>query len=149
MNFCYLHPTREAQGQCSACRNWICMNDYSLVKENIGEVQGWVKEKPRRFWPRRKKPGYKLITKMQTGPVIYCKPCHDKKMGIKHSKKDDLGILNENKKLSSKRILMCNQCGEKIREGDKYCPKCGDTTQDEFFDATHPLKGIQSAKTLR
>lgn len=44
---------------------------------------------------------------------------------------------------------MCHQCGEKIQEGDKFCPKCGDTTQDEAFDADHPLKGIQSAKTLR
>lgn len=149
MNFCYLHPDVEAQGQCTACRNWICMRDYRLVKENIGEVQGWVMQKPSRFWPRRRKKGPKLITKMQTGPVIYCSPCYEKKTGTKKDKNDKDGLVNIDKQYRSTKLLMCNLCGEKLQPGDKFCPSCGESMQDEYYDSKHPLKGLQSSKTLR
>lgn len=44
---------------------------------------------------------------------------------------------------------MCTQCGEKILESDKFCPNCGNSTQDETYDSTHALDGVQSSKKLR
>lgn len=125
------------------------MRDYRLLKEKIGEVQGWIIQKPSRFRFRGRKGGPKLITKMQTAPVIYCRPCYEKKTGTKKSKKDKDGLLNVDKQFHSTKLLMCNYCGEKLQPGDKFCPTCGISMQDEYYDSTHPLKGLQSSKTLR
>ena len=47
MEFCYLHPTVEASGQCTGCGNWICDKDYTLLKEDIGEATELINKKSR------------------------------------------------------------------------------------------------------
>ena len=122
MDFCYLHPTVEAQGKCLRCGNFICEKDYRIMSE---------------------------MTSTGTNPVIYCVICFDRMHGIDPAREPSISMVNPNKFFSVKKVLMCNQCGEKISFDDNFCPNCGDPTDDEFYDATHPIDGVRSAKKLR
>lgn len=145
MDFCYLHPENEATGKCSNCNNWICSRDYNLLKKDIGiqkEVTGG-----RTFNNRFNGNRYKgrENKKIVTAPVIYCTRCYEFSIGVESEINPNKEEYNSN----SKKVLMCNQCGEKLQDGDKYCPSCGDSTSDEIYDSKHPLKGVQASKRLK
>ena len=138
MEFCYLHPTLEASGQCSGCGNWICDKDYALLKEGIGVESKLVNNKSNNGFRSRFQRGPKIVTRKVTGPVIYCIPCYQGKTGDTTNSEVVFGSLSMTKGVRKKKILMCTQCGEKLSECDNFCPSCGDSTQDELFDASNP-----------
>lgn len=125
MNFCYLHPTVEAEGQCFQCGNWICIKDYNLLEEEIGEKK--------KHWYNRKV--------VDDEPVVLCPNCFNKDTGLNPNE-----MQTNTVQVHETKVLMCFQCGGKITENDKVCPSCGESTADEDYDATHPLGGIQSSK---
>ena len=123
MNFCYYHPTVEAEGKCFQCGNWICIHDYNLLEEKI------------KFGKRN----------VEDEPVVLCPDCFNKDTG----RKPEHGQVNSsdpNTTVHKTKVLMCFQCGAKINENEKFCPGCGEPTSDEIYDASHPLGGVKSSK---
>ena len=96
MNFCYIHPETEAQGQCTGCNNWIRSRDYHLLDEAVGKVTRW--EKVRNYNDNGIGPTYNdaLVTRTEIGPVIYCTICFEKKQGLKSELTPGEGSLNPN-----------------------------------------------------
>jgi hypothetical protein len=149
MKFCYLHQDIEAQGQCYGCGNWICSRDYNLIKEIVGEQKEWIETKYNNQIIHSTDYTSRLVTRKQTGPVIYCSICYETKLEIETEIKLDEVTFNANKLYREKKVLMCTQCGEKVSEKDKFCPSCGDSTRDELFDSLNPIKGVQSSKKMK
>ncbi len=130
MNFCYIHPTEPAEGKCFECGNWICIHDYNLLEEEFGEG--------RKHWYSRKT--------VDDEPVVLCPNCYKK--DTHHAPENLQAKDNEliHNPVHNTKVLMCFQCGAKITEKDKICPVCGESTEDEDYDATHPLGGYQSSE---
>lgn len=130
MNFCYIHPTVEAEGKCFQCGNWICIHDYNLLEEGFG--------KGRKNWHSGKT--------VEEEPVVLCPNCFKQDT---HHNPEDIQAHSKNAlkmNIHPTHVLMCFQCGAKLTENDKFCPECGETTDDEKYDASHPLGGVQSSK---
>ena len=128
MNFCYLHPTVEAEGRCFQCGNWICIHDYNLLEEKVGEK--------RKNWHSREV--------VDDEPVVLCPNCFEKDVG-RNAKK--MGVNEAPMTTIHKtKVLMCFQCGGKITEKDKFCPTCGESTAEEDYDAEHPMGGVQASR---
>ena len=124
------YPKVEAEGKCFQCGNWICIHDYKLFEENFN--QG------RKNWHSRKI--------VDEEPVVLCPNCYNKDTGQKLMNMQNTTMQDPNNVIHPTRVLMCFQCGAKITEKDKFCPSCGESTEDEDYDATHPLGGIQASK---
>ena len=131
MEFCYLHPTVTAEGQCFQCGNWICIHDYNLLEEGFSEG--------RKNWHSRKI--------VDEEPVVLCPNCyskdtHHKPLHVENPTQD--GFYNN--PIHETKVLMCFQCGGKLSENDEFCPSCGESTSEEKYDATHPIGGVHSSK---
>lgn len=74
--------------------------------------------------------------------VVLCPNCYDIHKGLKPEHVPQKIVIKP------KKVLMCFQCGEKLSETDKVCPSCGESTEDELYDANHPLAGVRSAKRI-
>ena len=126
MNFCYLHPTVEAEGRWAQCGQFICINDYNILEEKFGK--------------NNKKKG-------ETDPVVLCPNCFHQDTGKKPKVEiEDPEYLDL--PIHATKVMMCFQCGAKLNEKDEFCPSCGQSTSDEKYDATHPLGGVQSSKEI-
>ncbi len=146
MDFCYLHPSIEANGICSSCGNFICKNDYRILNDEISRKQEWINTKYYDSTMNSYQYGQRRMTNIEMGPVIFCAVCYDRILGIKPE--NDQSIVPE-RTYHKKRVLMCTQCGEKLAEEDKFCPSCGDPTDDEQFDGENPIGGVRSSKKLK
>ena len=145
MNFCYFHPDTEASGQCTNCENWICSKDYHLVKKEIGVRKEVATGKNNSVFFRSRNRS-RQVNKIETAPVIYCPTCYEREIGLEP---DLRSFPAEKVFIQPKKLLMCFQCGEKLLDGDKFCPNCGDSTEDETYDAIHQIKGVQASKKLK
>ena len=132
MNFCYIHPTVEAEGRCFQCGKWICIHDYTLYEEKFG--QG------RKNWHSR--------SIVDEEPVVLCPNCYVKDTHQNLGNMQNNTVQDPNTTMHNTKVLMCYQCGAKITEKDKFCPECGESTADEDYDATHPLGGVQASKEV-
>lgn len=146
LEFCYLHPTQVSEGQCSECGQFICKNDYRLLNDEVGRSQEWVNTKYYDSTMHNYQYGQRRITNIEMGPVIFCPVCYDRKVGIRPEDDPSITPIRE---IHKKRVLMCTQCGEKLSDDDRFCPSCGDPTDDEFYDSDNPIEGVRSSKRLR